>query len=239
MHDTALAHAEAFFGLYGTRARTVIDFGSRNVNGSMRSVCPHHLAYTGVDMESGAGVDVVVAPGEPLPFPSESYDLVLSSSCLEHDPCFWETFVDLMRLLAPGGYAYLNVPSNGRYHRHPFDCWRFYPDAGLALASWARRRELDVTLVESFIASRRDAEWNDAILIFTKGPVVLPRQLLADISPRATNIRRFASDEVGACRYPTEDQILLQHFAGRCGHTIDYEAVIAGGDAPLVRPTSE
>lgn len=239
MHDTALAHAEAFFALYGTRARNALDFGSRNVNGSMRSVCPPAIAYTGVDMEAGTGVDVVVAPGQILPFDKDHFDLVLSSSCLEHDPCFWETFLELMAVLAPGGYAYLNVPSNGRYHRHPLDCWRFYPDSGLALALWARRSGHDITLVESFIASRRDAEWNDAVLIFTKGPVVLPRQLLADISPRASNIRRFGSDQVGVCRYPTEDQILLQHYAGRCGVTIDYEAVIAGGSAPLIAPAGE
>lgn len=229
MHDTALAHAEAFFELYGRSASTAFELGSRNVNGSLRSACPDSIHYTGADMEIGSGVDLVVAPGDSLPFASGAFDLVLSSSCLEHDPCFWETFLELMRVLAPGGYAYLNVPSNGRYHQHPLDCWRFYPDAGVALAGWARRKGLDVTLIESFIASRRDAEWNDAILIFTRGPFTQPKRFLADHSPRAKNVRRCGYPLLSQLQHPTEDQVLMQHFAAECGVDINLGAGAAGG----------
>ena len=73
-------------------------------------------------------------------------------------------FILTQRILRPGGLLYINVPSNGDFHRYPLDCWRFYPDAGVALVRWAGRRGIEIELVESFIgreaakASRQASE---------------------------------------------------------------------------------
>lgn len=213
MHDTALAFAEKFFALYGRGAHSALDIGSMNVNGSLRVACPSHVRYVGVDLAPGPGVDVVVEDTGRLPLLGGEYDLVLSSSCLEHDPFFWQTFVEMARVLAPGGHIYLNVPSNGHYHRHPLDCWRFYPDAGVALERWCARQGHPVTLVESFVASRRDSEWNDCIAVFRKGPPAEPQRqyLHTDIS-NVTNVHVEGRSGVGAFRAHTEDQVLLSHF---------------------------
>ena len=71
-----------------------------------------------VDIEKDRSVDVVVVPGEKLPFANGSVDLVVSTSCFEHDPCFWITFREIARVLKKGGYFYINAPSNGVYHRY-------------------------------------------------------------------------------------------------------------------------
>jgi len=40
----------------------------------------------------------------------------------EHDVMFWESFLELVRVLRPGGLLYLNAPSNTAFHRYPLDC---------------------------------------------------------------------------------------------------------------------
>jgi hypothetical protein len=61
----------------------------------------------------------------------------VSGQALEHDRWFWVTMRNIARVLRPGGVAALIVPSAGPVHRHPVDCYRFYPDAMAAMASWA------------------------------------------------------------------------------------------------------
>lgn len=213
MHDTAFQMAAHFFSVYGAGARSVLDVGSYDLNGSMRDVRPPGvLDYIGVDWAEGPGVDRVASgeEGAGLPVLDEEFDLALTSSALEHDPCFWETFVELVRSVRLGGYVYLNVPSNGKYHAHPLDCWRFYPDAGEALARWARRRGYDCTLVESFVLDRQEAEWNDTVCVFRRGPAELgPR--IYERCEGARNVRDpLASPELLRYSEQTEDQRLYQ-----------------------------
>lgn len=169
MHDTAYATARLFFGLYWQPGfRTVIELGSQNVNGTLRDHCPPDAHYVGIDLEPGNGVDLVVAPGQPLPLADASVDVAVTSSAFEHDPCFWQTFLELVRVLRPGGLVYVNAPSNHHFHRYPVDCWRFYPDAGHALAIWAQRNGLAAELVESFIGRPGGDGWADFVAVFRK-----------------------------------------------------------------------
>jgi SAM-dependent methyltransferase len=216
MHDTAYELGKAFFALYARpTTASVIDIGSMDVNGTLRDWCPAGAKYIGVDIAAGKGVDVVIESTWRLPFESESFDLAVSSSCFEHDPMFWVTFLETLRVLKPGGYAYLNVPSNGKYHAHPHDCWRFYPDSGLALEQWARHSNVEGHLVESFVADRVRAEWNDCVLIFCKGALQLPQRFLADLVPGARNVRKSGHDGLLKFSEPTEDQRLIRSLATR------------------------
>lgn len=169
MHDTAYEHARLFFELFWCpHFRQVVELGSQDVNGSLRDHCPPGARYLGLDMEAGRGVDLVVAPGGSLPLADGSADVVVTSSAFEHDVCFWETFLELVRILRPGGLLYVNAPSNGTFHRYPLDCWRFYPDAGLALVGWAGRRGVAVELVESFVARPGKDGWADFVAVFRR-----------------------------------------------------------------------
>src|SRR5512140_2189307 len=137
MHPTAMMNCAHFFDTYGTcfgpdeRVR-VVEIGAQDVNGSLRDVAPKRFEYVGVDFVAGKGVDVVLDDPYVLPFEAASADIVVSSSCFEHAEMFWLVFLEVMRILKPRGLFYLNVPSNGMYHRHPVDCWRFSPDSGAA-----------------------------------------------------------------------------------------------------------
>lgn len=71
----------------------VIDFGSYNINGSIRDWC-NCSTFIGVDWIAGPCVDLVSLTHE-VPFKPEAFDTVLSASMLEHDP-YWERSLEKM-----------------------------------------------------------------------------------------------------------------------------------------------
>jgi SAM-dependent methyltransferase len=139
-----------------------------DVNGSLRGSAPKGAEWVGLDFLAGPGVDIVVEPEQDLPFGNESFDLVIASSVFEHDPQFWVTFSEMIRVLKHDGFCYINAPSNGYVHRFPLDVFRFYPDASIALLRWGRKNFSDLSLVESFIAEQDGALWNDFVAVYQK-----------------------------------------------------------------------
>ena len=169
MHDTARETGRRILETYWQPEwRMILDFGSMNVNGTLREFCPQGATWIGVDLAPGLDVDRVVTAGEPLPFPAETFDMIVSTSVFEHDPCFWETFVELCRVTKPGGVIYINAPSNGKVHRHPMDCWRFYPDAAEGLRLWAERMGLGMEIVETEVCPEGGEGWADFVAVFRR-----------------------------------------------------------------------
>jgi len=163
MHPSAYANAERFADRYlaGLSPGKLLDVGSLDVNGSLRPIFTNRgWHYTGIDRQAGKNVDIVNRR-HTLPFYPETFQVVVSSSALEHDPCFWITFWEMVRVVEPGGLIYICVPSQGKYHAHPVDCWRFQPDCWLGLAEWCPRAEL----VECYI-DPSDELWQDNVGIF-------------------------------------------------------------------------
>lgn len=169
MHETAYENCMLFYNQYihpfaGKQDIRVVEFGSFNVNGSLRPIF-EYCEYIGIDMCDGPGVDVV-CNGDETPFPSKHVDVVLSSSNFEHDECFWMTFIEMCRILKPGGYIYINAPSAGPYHGYPGDCWRFYEDSWKGLIKWAGKSGYNMEIMESYIDER--CMWRDNVCIFRK-----------------------------------------------------------------------
>ena len=177
MHPSAMKNGRLFFEVYGKSlsAGRVVDIGAQDVNGSLRQFCPPQLAYTGVDFVAGKGVDVVLTDPYKFQFEDESIDVVVTSSVFEHSELFWLSFLEILRILKPGGLLYLNAPSNGDFHRFPVDCWRFYPDTGMALVHWAERNGLSPLLLESFVSRQDTDQWNDFVAVFLKDKRCLDR----------------------------------------------------------------
>ena len=155
---------------------SVLEIGSMDVNGTLRDHQPPQSQWTGVDLEAGKGVDIVLDSSHTLPFTDASFDLVIASSVFEHDPFFWKTFTEMVRVTKPNGFIYISAPSNGVVHRYPLDIYRFYPDAGHSLKEWARMQYPEVRLVESFIADQNyyvgeplTSHWNDFTAVFQRG----------------------------------------------------------------------
>jgi len=140
----------------------VVDLGSAAVNGSYRELFGDKTEYIGLDLESGPGVDMVLADPYRLPFADASIDLVVSGQMLEHCPNFWRVFTEISRVLKTEGLAFIIAPSAGPIHRYPVDCYRFYPDSYEALADWANLR-----VVDSWLDER--GPWRDLVGVFQKG----------------------------------------------------------------------
>ena len=131
------------------------------------------MKYICVDIEEHPSVDIVVKPGDKLPFSDGEIDLIVSFSCFEHDPLFWMTFKEMCRITKLGGYIFVNAPSNGAYHCYPGDNWRFYSDAGQALAFWSGKQISDEQVfpsevVETFHILPNGDQWLDFICIWKR-----------------------------------------------------------------------
>lgn len=169
MHLTAEQNAKRFFETYvDTEKNNFLEIGSYLSSFNIRSLAPENSNYVGVDLGKGPGVDVVLSDPYKLPFDDDNFDYVISSSCFEHSEFFWLTYMEVIRVLKPNGLFYLNVPSNGDFHRFPVDCWRFFPDSGNALSNWSRRKGFNTAVVEQYTSNSGDGIWSDYVSIFIK-----------------------------------------------------------------------
>lgn len=215
MHESAFRIGELVMQTYCDLPKArILEIGSMDINGSLRDFAQPTTHYVGVDLEEGPGVDVVVKPGAKLPFEDFSFDLIMASSAFEHDPRFWETFVEMCRVTRRGGHIYVNAPSNGGVHRYPLDCWRFYPDAGVALTEYAHNHEIQLDLVESFVGKRYPDTWdgwNDFVAIFRLGPTraKLNRNFIYKRYP-CNNVRTWDSQKMDFENSITEDMQLVK-----------------------------
>lgn len=174
MHDTSLVAGSLFGKVYGKEGMKVLDVGGQDINGSLKKPLEilAKLEYLSVDIEEGPNVDVVIKPGDPLPFSDASFDLIVSTSCFEHDPCFWLTFREISRIVKLGGYIYVSAPSNGYYHTAPGDNWRFYSDAGQALAYWSGKtfdgKSYPTKVEETFHILPKTDIWIDFVTVWRR-----------------------------------------------------------------------
>lgn len=138
-----------------------------DVNGTLRPFIPDGADYCGLDVAAGPNVTLVLDDPYRFPCADREFDVCISSSCLEHDAMFWLTFAEMARVTRR--YIYLSVPVAGVVHRHPLDCWRFFPDAGKGLEAWGQRCGADIRLLESFIIPPRTDIWHDFVAVFGLG----------------------------------------------------------------------
>lgn len=219
MNPSALRDADSFFRTYipykkQTTPR-LVDIGAQDVNGSMKQVCPKHVKYVGVDFVEGKGVDVVLEDPYSFPFEKESFDIVVSSSCFEHSEMFWLTFLEMLRITKDDGLIYINAPSNAAYHRYPVDCWRFYPDSGLALVNWGKRNGYDCELLESYVANQgSDGMVNDfvAVIVKNKASATMYPERVVNKRDDYCNGHSNLSSEILKLEWETEDQRNLPHM---------------------------
>ncbi len=182
MHKSALKNVLMFYAKYCKNdplleSKSVLDVGSLDVQGfNMRPVfidsrnrrgsCAQVKEYIGLDLSSGRNVDVVGSSHE-MPFEDESFDIIISCSCFEHDDMFWVTFLEICRVLKEDGLIYIQAPSTGPYHGYPTDCWRFLKDSWSGLEKWANKNGHKISLVESYI-DESDPLWNDNSATYRK-----------------------------------------------------------------------
>ncbi len=94
------------------RNKKVLDVGSLDINGANKTLFTD-CDYTGLDVAPGRNVDVV-SPCHLFDAPNESYDVVVSTECFEHDMYFPQTLLNIIRMLKPGGLLFFTCGGDGR-----------------------------------------------------------------------------------------------------------------------------
>ena len=89
--------------------------------------------YVNVDVVALPGVDVN-ASAERLPFPDRLFQRVECDAVLEHVEHPEQVVAEILRVLAPGGYAHFVVPFCHPFHEYPRDYRRYTPDGLRQLA---------------------------------------------------------------------------------------------------------
>jgi hypothetical protein len=155
--------------LAGRPAGVVLDVGSQDVNGSYRPIFEAlGWRYIGLDREPGANVDVVARSSYRFPIRGSSIDLVVTGQAFEHIEYFWLSWLEMVRVTRVGGLLFLIAPSRGVEHRHPVDCWRFYPDGLNALAKWGGVPLLEGSTDWVRHPDPHSGEWGDTVGVFRK-----------------------------------------------------------------------
>ena len=144
----------------------ILDFGGTNVKnaGTYYELVDTNekIKYQGVDLQAGPGVSIVLDDPYKVPLEDNYADVVISGQMFEHCEFFWLSFLEMVRVVRPGGYIFLIAPMTGKVHRYPVDCWRFYPDAYAALAKWGK-----VELVDAW-TDYDGSKWWDQVGAFKK-----------------------------------------------------------------------
>ena len=92
--------------------RKVLEIGSLDINGTIREFF-NECSYLGLDVGPGPGVDIV-CEGQNYNAPNESFDIVCSAECFEHNPYWLETFQNMIRLCKDGGLVLFTCATDGR-----------------------------------------------------------------------------------------------------------------------------
>ena len=135
MHDSVMAWVGREIAEWELADKKTLEVGSLDINGSVRGLFTG--PYVGLDMRDGPGVDIV-GLAHDLPFQAETFDVVISTEMLEHDPAPWLSMHEMGRVLKPGGHLIVTTRGNGfGEHHEPSDYWRFMPAAGPRLLELA------------------------------------------------------------------------------------------------------
>jgi SAM-dependent methyltransferase len=110
--------------------KRILEVGSKDVNGSVR---PYILrisqpeSYTGVDIEAGKGVDIILDAERLVDhFGVNVFDVVICCEMVEHVKNWQLIFENLKRVLKPTGLMLLTTVMPGfPFHEFPSDYWRY------------------------------------------------------------------------------------------------------------------
>jgi ubiquinone/menaquinone biosynthesis C-methylase UbiE len=141
---------------------TVIDIGGANINGAYADIFSgKEFVYKSADISSAENIDIILKDPYKLPFQDGSIDILISGQVFEHVEFFWLLFAEMVRVLKEDGLIFLIAPSQGKIHRYPVDCYRFYPDSYRALAKYTKCTLFDVW-------RDKRGPWKDIVGVFCK-----------------------------------------------------------------------
>lgn len=115
MHDSVREYVRSVLRRTGASMGRVLEIGSADVNGSVRSEFHDASEYVGIDWRPGPGVDWVGLAHEYNPVGDDrKFDVVVSTETFEHDPYWVRSMLAGWRALRPGGVWIFTIASSVR-----------------------------------------------------------------------------------------------------------------------------
>ncbi len=184
-----------------TRKISVVDIGGVNVNGTYADIFSgSEFFYQSADINPEENVDILLEDPYKLPFEDNSVDILISGQAFEHVEFFWLLFSEMVRVISESGLIILIAPSSGPIHRYPVDCYRFYPDAYKALASYT-----DCNLLQLYHDER--GPWKDLVGVFSKQSGEFTKSLKTKSDSFSWQLNRYEAETFPARLYEqTEDE---------------------------------
>ena len=124
MHDSAFNFYKK--ELNDLEPKKVLEFGSYNINGSVRDAYPQALSWWGIDIAEGSGVDEVA---DATTWKSlEKFDIVICAEAFEHS-AHWDTIIqNAFDHLDDGGLFLASCASRDRPPHSAFDGGQLHDD---------------------------------------------------------------------------------------------------------------
>lgn len=150
MHDSSMEIMTAFSKAHDFKGATVIDIGSRDLNGTYRDLFPESR-YLGVDIVAGLNVDILMDSPEWAAL--ENVDAAISGQTLEHVADIPKLMESLFKVLKPGGLLCIIAPSAGPPHDYPVWVGHFSIERMTSIVEAAGFEIIDCTIgnVEPFL----------------------------------------------------------------------------------------
>ena len=148
----------------------ILDIGSLDTTGknyNYKSIFnSSNWNYSGLDIIDGENVDILVDDIYNITeIEDNSYDVIISGQLFEQLKFFWITMSEIARILKPGGFCCIIVPSGGPKHGAlGHDCYRFYGDGMAALAKYV---DFDILHVSTNYSDEAKP-WCDSCLVAKK-----------------------------------------------------------------------
>lgn len=171
MHKNSYGKMEWFKNTYLSTSDKldILDIGALDGKGTFNYSTifnEPNWTYTGLDIEGGNNVKIVVADiYNWFEIDDNSYDVIISGQFFEHLEFFWLTMSQIERVLKPGGFLCIIAPSAGPKHGGNMpNCYRFHEDGLKAMAKY-----VDLEVLHASVDIRPEANpWNDACLVAQK-----------------------------------------------------------------------
>jgi len=172
------------------QSKAVIEVGSLDLNGSLRSVVeamrPGH--YVGVDLVPGPGVDTICDASDLVrAFGPCRFDLVICTEVVEHVRDWRAVMSNLKLILRPGGTLLLTTRAPGfHFHGYPYDFWRYdQTDMQAIFSDFAiEALEPDPLMPGVFLKARKPATFAENDLSHYELYSVITRRSARDVRDR-------------------------------------------------------
>jgi SAM-dependent methyltransferase len=171
------------------RGKRVLEVGSLDVNGSVRSdiVALGPADYVGIDIRPGPGVDVVGDAGDLVEkFGENAFDVVISTELLEHARDWRRIISNIKRVTKPNGVMIVSTRSYGvDFHRQPFDYWRY------------QKEDFEAIFSDVAVEDLRLDPTDPGLLIKARKPASFVERDLSDLALYSILRRRRQRDHTG------------------------------------------